>query len=387
MTASVRSLLAGLALCLATTFAVADEPVKINKIDWCIHAYCWSLRGVPTVPEGRDAEVWGAQLSRELWLHTRHMEAVSNMKPDQALVIYPIGNPVPQRQLIAHAKRVLGPRCVVITRVTAGDAIFTGVEDPIRKFLDDPDWPERDKWIHNMLTDHGRRSEPEGIADELRAEIREACGVLGYDWAPAGIEVAYYQRMIAYDIEEAFREGGLVFDPATVKCVAYGEGFEECSMTWKSMIAHYLGLADPIDNDYERSVSGAPFLANATFKERVDLGNNVRLFLWEGEDGQYIALYTRAGVQLKDPQYYAHFDLASRAGGRIFTLEVKSSFTGTFWESKSHTRIPVVSMTVPAFAATRRGGDDYFLHLIGSGEPFEDFRNRMASARIDTKSE
>ena len=384
MTVSFRALLAGLAISAASVSAVADEPTRINKINWCIHAYCWSLHGTAT-PKGRDADLWQAQISRELRLHADHMEAISNMAPDQALVIYPIGNPPPQRQMIAHAKRVLGPRCVVITRQTAGDEVFAGVKDPIRKFLDDPDWPERDKWIHDMLTEFGKRPEPQGIADELRAEVRAACAEIGYDWAPAGIEVAYYQRMIAYDIKAAFHAGGLVFDPATVECVAYGEGFEECAMTWKSMVGHYLGLANPIENDYERSVSGAPFLAHATFKERVALSDNVRLFLWEGTEGQYIALYTRAGVRLRDPQYYAHFDLASRAGGRTFTLQVKSSFTGVFWESQSHTIIPIVSATAPAFAATRRGGDDYFLHLIGSGEPFEDFRARMAAAKISTK--
>ena len=383
MSVSVKALWVGLAVCVSSVAAAAAEPVQISKISWCIHAYCWSLHG-PTVPKGRDAALWHAQMSRELWLHTRQMEAISNMKPDEALVIYPIGNPAPQRHMIEHAKRVLGPRCIVITRQTAGDEVFAGVQDPIRKFLDEPDWPERDTWVHNMLTDFGKRPEPPGIAAEMRAEVREACAELGYDWAPAAIEVAYYQRMIAYDIKEAFRTGGLAFDPATVECVAYGEGFEECSMSWKSMVANYLGLANPIENDYERSVSGAPFLVDATFKERVALSDNVRLFLWEGKDGQHVALYTRAGTRLEDPQYYAHFDIASRVGGRTFTLEVKSSFTGVFWESKSHTVIPVVSATAPAFAATRRGGGDYFLHLIGSGEPFEDFRNRMAAAKINT---
>jgi hypothetical protein len=64
--------------------------------------------------------------------------------------------------------------------------------------------------------------------------------------------------MIAYDIQKAFSERGLVYDPANVECVASGEGFEECAMTWKSMVARYLGLAHPIENDYELSVSGAP---------------------------------------------------------------------------------------------------------------------------------
>ena len=378
-----KAVCVGLVLALTATWA-AGETTQISRIEWCIHAYCWSLYG-PTPPKDSDPALWHVRYSREMRIHEERMEAISNMKPDEALVIYPIGNPAPQRQLIEHAKRVLGPRCVVITRKTAGDEVFAGVKDPIRKFLNDPDWPERDAWIKNMLTDFGKRPEPPGIAAEMEAEVREACASIGHDWAPTGLEIAYYQRMIAYDIKEAFAAADLAFDPATVECVASGEGFEECSMSWKSMVGHYLGLENPIENDYERSISGEPRLTHATFKERVALSNDVRVFLWTNADGRHVALFARAGARLKDPQHYARFSMSSTKGGRTFHLESWSSFKNLFWESDSHTRVPAVTATVAVFNATRHSPNDGFFYLVGSGEPFEEFRDRMAAAEITTK--
>ncbi len=371
-----------ISVCLALQCMASDGPTtQINKIDWCIHAYCWSAFA-PTPPKEGDTTLWRAQFSRELRLHEQHMARVSAMKADEAMVIYPIGNPALQRELIEHAKTVLGPRAVVITRQTTGEALFAGVEDAVRRFIEDPDWPERDQWIHNMLTDFGKRPEPPGIAEEMMAELRETCDTIGFDWSAAAIEIAYYQRMIAYDIQEAFREAGLTYDPASVRAVAYGEGFEECSMSWKSMVGNYMGLKNPIENDYERSVSGSPHLAHATFKERVALSHSVRVFLWELADGRHMALFARAGSTLKDPYYQARFSTSSKVSGRTFALEVWSSFKDLFWESKSHTTAPSTTATVTAFAAMRRGGGDGFFYLVASGEPFEEFRDRMAAAEI-----
>ena len=357
------------------------EPVRINKIYWCIHPYCWSLHGL-RAPEGYEQELWNAVLARELWVHAQHMDFVSNMKPDEALVIYPIGSPAPQRQLIEHAERTLGRRCFVMTRRTAGENFFADVEDPIERFLNDGDWPGRDEWLHNMLTDFGEREEPEGVREQMEAEIREACEELGYDWSPSALEAVYYMRMIAYDVEQTFRERQLVYDPNTVECVAFGEGFEECSMTWKSMVARYLGLAHPIENDYELSVSGFPYLAKATFKERIALTHDARLFLWEGEDNQTIALFARAQTALGDPQFYAKVPIDGP-----LNLDVRT-FTDLFWEGKAYTRLPRGYLYVPVFTATRGasgGHDDGVFYLIATGESFDQFRARLAGAEITTE--
>ena len=71
------------------------------------------------------------------------------------------------------------------------------------------------------------------------------------------------------EIEGALRSRGFIFDKASVECEGFGESFEGCSMTWKSMLPHYLGLQNPIENNYELSVSDAPVLFNARFVERL----------------------------------------------------------------------------------------------------------------------
>ncbi len=356
------------------------EPIKINKIHWWIHPYCWSLHGL-RAPQGRDQDSWNAEIARELWIHTLHLDLINKMGPDEALIIYPIGSSRPMMQLEEHAKRVLGDRCFILQRRTAGDALFKGIKDPIRRFLDDKSWAERDEWLHNMFTDFGRNEEPKGIRQEMEAEVRAACKKIGYDWPGSALEVAYYQRMIAHDIAAVFRERGLVYDPQTVECVASGEGFEECAMTWKSMVARYLGLAHPIENDYELSVSGFSYLRNATFKERIALSNDVRLFLWEGEDDQVIAMFARAQTALGDPQFYAKLPIDGP-----LNLEVRT-FTDLFWEGKAYTRLPRGYLYMPVFTATRGAGgdDDGCFYLIGSGESYEKFRDRLASAEITTE--
>ncbi len=357
-----------------------QEPVSINKIYWWLHPYCWSLHGL-RAPEGREDDSWNAEMARELWLHTLRIDLINTMGPDEALIIYPIGSSRPMRQLEEHAKRVVGDRCFIMRRRSAGDEVFKDVEDPIRRFLDDESWTERDEWLHNMLTDFGNNEEPEGVAEEMEAEMRAVCKQIGYDWPGSALEVAYYQRMIAYDIEKVFRERGLVYDPQTVECVASGEGFEECAMTWKSMVARYLGLAHPIDNDYELSLSGFPYLRKATFKERIALSNDARLFLWEGEDAQVIALFARAQTALGDPQFYAKVPIDGP-----LNLEVRT-FTDLFWEGKAYTYLPRGYLYIPVFTATRGGGGegDGCFYLIGTGESYEDFRARLAGAEITTE--
>jgi len=219
------------------------------------------------------------------------------------------------------------------------------------------------------------------VREEMEAEVREACELLSYPLPPSGLEAAYYMRMIAYDVEETFRERQLLYDPETVDCVAFGEGFEECCMTWKSMVSHYMGLAKPIENDYELSVSGAPCLAHARFKERIALSDDVRLFLWEGEGDEFIALFARAAARLSDPQLYARFSLAGRINLKVYTSHQKT----LNWEGKAHTRVPIASLSVPVYVSTRRGGVDGSYYMIASGESFEQFRDRLAAAEIRTQ--
>lgn len=352
----------------------------INKIYWCIHPYCWSMYN--QVSNGRDPKLWNAILAWELRIHELHINSISNMKPDEALIIYPIGNSDPMRKLIEHAQKTLGQRCVLVSWQCASIEFLANVSDPIRQFLDDKELPGKREFIHDMLTDFGRRKAPKDLAGELEAEIGETCEAIGYDWSYQALKVIYYSRVLALELEEKFREQGLVYAAQSVECVAFGEGFEQCAMTWKAMLPHYMGLANPIGNDFELSVSGAPFLVTAKFKERIALNGDVRLFLWEGENGQPIALFCRAKARLKDPQLFAHIPLKG------FNLEVRGVAPDTkYWPVKhpfqSAIRIWRGRLMVPVMAALRRNNADEPYYLLASGISFEDFRRQLVNAEIN----
>jgi hypothetical protein len=363
----------GLVMVARADEAVEQEPITINKIFWCIHPYCWSM--YQGVPEGRDPELWNAVLAWELRVHQLHMDFVSNMKPDEALIIYPIGSSEPMTNLLQHAQDTLGRRCIVPTWQCVAPTFLKDVPDPIRAFLEQDDLPGKKEWVHDMLTDGGRREEPPGLADELEAEIREACRVNGYDWSYEALKVIYYNRVLAIEIQEEFRKRGLVYDPQTVECVAFGEGLEQCAMTWKAMLPHYMGLAKPIENDPTLSVSGAACLVNAKFRERIAFPDDVRLLLWEGEDGRPIALFYRAADRLGNPQLYAHVPLA---GLNLETWILNDKF----FTADATSGLPPGHLHVPVFRATRTGGYDLSFYLIANNMSYEDFRDRLAKVEI-----
>ena len=106
--------------------------------------------------------------------------------------------------------------------------------------------------------------------------------------------------------------------------------------------------------------------------------DDVRLLLWEGEDGRPIALFYRTAVQLKDPQLYAHVPIEG------LNLEVWV-MNDKFWSAQAPTAMPPGDLHVPVFTADRTGRNAYY-YLIGSDISFEDFRERLAGVEINTEA-
>jgi len=303
------------------------------------------------------------------------------MKPDEVLIIYSVGNSEPMRKLIEHAQKTLGQRFVLVSWQCASVEFLANVSDTIRRFLDDEELPGKREFIHDMLTAHGSRKISEGLAEEIETEIRESCEKIGYDWSYHALEVIYYSRILVLELEEKFREQGLVYDPKSVECVAFGEGFEQCAMTWKAMLPHYMRLARPIENNFELSVSGAPFLVTAKFKERIALSGDVRLFLWEGEDGRPIALFCRTAAHPKGPQLFAHVPL------KDLDLEVRGVTPNTkYWPVKRSSQSVLESrrghLGIPVMTGLLRNTADEPHYLIASGISLEEFRSRLVNADI-----
>jgi len=350
----------------------------ITRIWWIIHPYCWSMYS--SAPAQGDPIIWYRILAWELAVHARHLELVQSMHDDEALIIYPIGDSEPMRRLIRIAQQTLGERCILAQEWRAVEAEFLHNEpEALRAFLDRKYPEETDQFIHDSLTDYGQRPLLPGLAEALEAEIRTAVETKGYDAGAHCLKVLYHNRVLAIEIDEKLRKAGLNYNPATVKCVASGEGFEQCAMTWKAMLPNYLGLASPIENDFTQSVSGAPFLIGAELRERIHRDNAVRIFLWEGATGHAIALFSRAAVTFGDPQYSVRLPLHE------LSSQLRDVNNKVVWPLDpclaTNIREANGFVQFPVYAASRQRGDDAY-YVLASGIPFDRFRELMVHAEI-----
>lgn len=255
-----------------------QNKTEIKRIYFCIHPVAWSAayEGYNGVPPGYDPLRFMKFLEWEKRVIPKMHEFIENLKDNDALIVYPCGTNDPTMEALeAHAEKCLGKRCVILR----------------------PEFRARDL--------------PNSVKVELFDEILDTVDSEGWYWNTGGIKVIVGNRRYSIEIKKEFCERGLVYDPASVECEAFGEGFEQCAMTWKSIIPHYLGLAKPIENNFDLSVSGAHILADARFVERVALAGDVRLFLWESADGDPIGLYVKAATRLSDKQLYARIPLDS----------------------------------------------------------------------------
>ena len=277
---------------------MAAQTTHIDKIYFLIHPCCWSMADSPT-PEYLETyhvrpSEWFAARNLEQETNRKQKELIQSMGPNEVLIIYPIGQSKPMLDLIATGERELGPRCIVQQAPCCeAPAQLRDMSEPIRHFLDDEEMEGRQAYWDVV---------PEALRPEIEQEIRDACDLIGYDWDPGALKVIQGNRAYAQEFADAFEQRGLVVDPETVTAEAFGEGFEQCAMTWKSMVAGYLGWRHPIENNFELSVSGFPHLFDAQLKERIHLDHDIRLFLWQKWHGLPMALIARAQGRLADPR-------------------------------------------------------------------------------------
>lgn len=355
-------------------------PVKLERLFWLIHPVCWQMNG-GTVPSGYleksgglTAENFLYSLEWEKRVNAAQKKFMDEMKPYEALIIYPISRSPPMLDLERHAEQTLGRRCLIMRRESVNEPkVLHGMKQPIRHFLEDEAMEGREQFWHQA---------PKAIQDEVRAEILQACQTTGYDWNPGALKVILYNRLLAQDIKDMLAERKLIYDPATLRSVAFGEGFEQCAMTWKALIPGYVGLAQPIENNFDLSVSGAPILFDATLKDEVKLPDHVRLFLWEKADGRVMGLFYRATVRFGDRQLFAQVPID---GLPLAAWDVRKQC----WPAND-SPLEVVQgkhryLKVPVFASIRKDSSDVSYYLVASGVTLAQFRDVLVKARIGQK--
>ena len=293
------------------------------------------------------------------------------MKPNEALIMFPNGRHQAMRDLEDHAVKALGDRCIIMdSELPIPPDSWSEFPNRIKRFLDDEQLESRADFLERV---------PPQMRADVEAEIRETCEIHGYNWRIDALRVIYTSRLYARDIENEFAKRGLYYDPDTVESEAFGEGFEECAMTLKAMLVPYLGLAKSAPNIFDLSVSPAQFLVKAKFRERLNISDDICLYLWEGEDGRPIGLYARSWCLLKDPRFYTYMPLE----GIALEIWSEEAYGIKVWPPDG----PLMQtenncLKVPIFNAIRRDVLYGAYYLIADGISYEDFRQRLLAAKI-----
>ncbi len=383
-----RAMLAGCLSLLTLSVNAADvgrtsvdtDPVQIEKFYFLFHPVCWRSFG-EMPPAGADKELWASCYQRELVVNEQQKQFISDMPQNAVLIVFPIGESAAMRELEEHASQTLGRRCLIVRRQGWDPpAAWAELKNPIEQFLLQPNLPGREEFISPV---------PPEIRGQLESELREAWQLNRRpNWNTGLLEVAYYSRMCAEDIRQELVARKLEYDPATVRSEAFGEGFEQCAMTWKQMLVPYLGLSHPAENRFDLSVSGAPFLVNATLLERIELPDQVRLYLWRSEDDRLVAMYARAWCRMRDPAIFSKIPVDG------MRLEVRETHNQQLWPDPDAAVLALTlndgHLAVPVFNGIRRdhhwlaavGTADEPCYLIADGISVDDFRERLVKAAI-----
>ena len=96
---------------------MAEQTTRIDRIYFLIHPCCWSMADNPD-PDylktyGVHPSEWFAARNLERETNRKQKELIQSMGPNEALIIYPIGQSEPMLDLIATGESALGPRCIV----------------------------------------------------------------------------------------------------------------------------------------------------------------------------------------------------------------------------------------------------------------------------------
>ena len=369
--------------------SVVDQPIKnptpksylepqtraIDKLYFMFHPICWtiSMQGdqPPPLPEGFDPADFVATWEREKIVVERQKEFISQMGPNDALIMFPISSHALMKELEEHGTKELGDRCVIIRRGGQDPPAAWGeLEQPIREFLENKELDGRAEFVNQL---------PVSLRAEMEDEIREACQAVGHDWNIATLEILYTSRLYALDIEQEFAQRGLRYDAETVQSEAFGEGFEECAMNWKAMVVPYMGLQNPADNIYDLSVSALRFLHKAKLHERIKLEGDTRLYLWRGDDGQAVGMFARSQCRIKDRQIYAYVPTGDE------TLEIWSQTRyGTRLWPASDSPIEEVNgyLKVPVHDALRRDGTVAAEYVVSHRKTPDELGKMLRAVRI-----
>ncbi len=353
---------------------MAEESTRIDRIYFLIHPACWSMSEGRPSPEYLEqykvrVQWFRAAYHRELRVMERQKDLMRSLGPNDAMVIYPVGQSAAMKDLIDTATGLLGDRCIVQQRgIKREPQVLHEMDQPIRHFLEAEPMEGRDEFWEVL---------PPHIHDDVRSEIDRTVQTHGHSWGPGGLKVISGNRTYADEIADEIAARRWQVDPAKVEALAFGEGFEQCALTWKSAVADHLGWAKPIENDYDLSVSGTPCLFDAEFTERIALDHDVRLFLWRKPNDLWLGFYCRCRGRTYEPMYRAQFApgdaMIEVVNMKDEVLKPGETETVTMQDGK---------LALPVLSGLRLSSMDDTCYIVGCDQTYEQFRDMLASAAL-----
>jgi hypothetical protein len=331
-------------LVLTCTVSAAEPPQTIRKICFLIHPLLYV--------DHSDDQLKG-YYEYEKALEARWRKAIAKMGPDEALILWPITKSTRVDELVQYAKTTLGVRRIMMPR--------------------SKDWYGGGKLDQQQLAGIGQ-----DLVDAMLAR--------GETWPVDEMSQALTSWTYAKNIQTAFREQGLSFEPATVQSEAWGESFDGCVGKWSSFLARYLGFGNPVEVKFELSIPDARFLLDIEFLESIPLQKNVRLYLWRIRDGRLAGFYLAGLQRVADRTLYVA--LASSAID-LSRLEVQEKSGGKIWSGENNVLVQQnegsLRVAVSRDLARRPGwkfcpGEP--VYIFGKSINLETFRKTLIGASI-----
>jgi len=314
---------------------------RVERFVFLIHPLVWESNAVNPAFAAQYQEYldYEGAMKKRWWRGIEEMVG----RPHDALVV---GSSAPPPELEEFAVSRLGDRALLMTDAFVVKNGFAG----------------------DRLSGEGKI----GLGCDVLAMFRK----YGFSWKSDELGHPVVCRMWVDRIKALLAERGVEFDPDTVESQAWGESFEGCASNYARYLGPYLRLRRPVEVVFEMTVPDFRVLFRAKYLGSVPLDRNVRLYLWDGEDGRQIARFNREVANVGDPTLYARFPTDT------MQIEVRN-YAQLLWpvnDSVASWADGVLKVPVWGGAAFPSVGGNHFIFARGVGP--ERFREAMSSAEF-----
>jgi hypothetical protein len=204
----------------------------------------------------RHADKVSEYVEKEKLVSGRWRQAVADMPDDSGLALIPWGHG-PEGEAAEYedyATEVLGDRFFL---------------------LDVP-----------MMTDEGFWDIAVGdLGRKYIGELKSAYLGQRHGWNLEELDTAVHSLTAAHEMGNLMKERKISYDPGSVTGEAWGAAFEGCVMKYIGNLNRILGLANPIEVNYDMGVPDAGFILKVERWERYKVDGPLRFFIFEVENG------------------------------------------------------------------------------------------------------